>query len=136
MSDFLFRTIRQKNQDFILPRHQSNLCIYQEYQTVLAAELDKPELILAERDLIEKDGMPYNYGFTENNILYRRHHQAEVISLMDEWWNMIENYAKRDQLSLVYLLWKHHIRIEDITFENSRLLTNDFYVFGHKKGRK
>ena len=136
LSDFLFRTIRQKNQDFILPRHQSNLCIYQEYQTVLAAELDKPELILAERDLIEKDGMPYNYGFTENNILYRRHHQAEVISLMDEWWNMIENYAKRDQLSLVYLLWKHHIRIEDITFENSRLLTNDFYVFGHKKGRK
>ena len=136
LSDFLFRTIRQQNKNFLLPRHHSNLCIYQEYKTVLLSKLDKQELILAERDLIEKAGMPRNYGFTENNILYRRHHQAEVISLMDDWWNMIETYAKRDQLSLVYLLWKRHIRVEDITFENSRLLTNDFYVFGHKKGRK
>ena len=44
--------------------------------------------------------------------------------------------AKRDQLSFAYLLWKNKINIKDSTFENSRLQIENFYVFGHKKGRK
>lgn len=135
LTDYLFRVIQEKDAPFILPRHPKNLCIYSEYEDVLRAQLDKQELILQEREVLQQAGMPRNYGFCENNVLYRRHHAPEVISIMEEWWGMIEQYAKRDQLSLVFLLWKNGIKPADITFENTRYLINDFYVFGHKKGR-
>ncbi len=135
LTDFLFKEIKKIGASFVLPKHFKNLCIYHEYKDVLAGKLDKEELITKELDYIKNAGMPKNYGFMENNILYRRHNDPKIIELMNEWWGMLVNYAKRDQLSLAYLFWKSGIKIEEITFENSRLLTNDFYVFGHKKGR-
>ncbi len=135
LTDFLFREIERIGGDFVLPRHFKNQCIYHEYQDVLAGRLDDAELIERERRLVEQAGMPTNYGFMENNILYRRHHQPEIVRMMEEWWDMLVNYAKRDQLSLAYLFWKNGRRVEDCTFENSRLRIHDFYVFGHKKGR-
>ena len=77
-----------------------------------------------------------NYGFTENNLIYRKHNEKDIVDLMDEWWYLLKNYAKRDQLSFVWLLWKRGIEIEDITFKNTRIDTDNFYVFDHKKSRE
>ena len=66
----------------------------------------------------------------------KKHNLQEVISIDSEWWNMVKNFAKRDQLSLVYLFWKNGMKIEDITFENARTDVNNFFVFAHKKGAK
>ena len=135
LTPFLFEFIQASNRTFVLPKHFKATCIYQEYQEVLAANLDDPQLIEQERQVLEKAGMPTQYGFCENNVLYRKHHDPQVKSLMQEWWNMVTKYSKRDQLSLTYLLWKQGIKPADITFENTRYNTRDFYVFGHKKRR-
>lgn len=135
LSPFLFNFINDKHADFILPAHFKNTCIYQEYEDVLVAKLDKPSLITQELHLLKQAGMPKQYGFCENNVLYRRHHQPQIIALMQDWWNMVLKYSKRDQLSLAYILWKHHLNPQQITFTNTRFLTRDFYVFGHKKGQ-
>ena len=106
-----------------------------EYENVLDAKLDGKKLILDELELIKNSGMPKNYGLGENNILYRKHNDEKMIKIDEEWWQMVSNYAKRDQLSFAYLLWKNGINIKESTFENSRLQTEHFYVFAHKKGR-
>ena len=135
ISDYLFKTVKETDKIFMQPRHYQNMCIYKEYENVLDAKLDGKKLILDELELIKNSGMPKNYGLGENNILYRKHNDEKMIKIDEEWWQMVSNYAKRDQLSFAYLLWKNGINIKESTFENSRLQTEHFYVFGHKKGR-
>lgn len=135
ISDFLFRTVRESNKNFIQPRHFKNMCIYQEYEDVMKAKLDDIELIKKELNFIREAGMPRNYGFGENNVLYRKHNDEKMIKIDEEWWYMVSNFAKRDQLSLAYLLWKYGIKLESSSFENTRFQMENFYVFGHKKGR-
>ncbi len=113
------------------------MCVFQEIKDVERAKLDSKERIEQALEFLKNNNMPQNYGFCENNILYRRHNNQKIISMMEEWWDLLKKYAKRDQLYLTYLFKKYGVKIEDITFENSRLLHDDFYVFGHqKKGRK
>lgn len=33
---------------------------------------------------------------------------------MEEWWNEMEKYSKRDQLSLPYIIWKNGYSFEDV----------------------
>ncbi len=134
LSPYLFDLVKNTEKIFLQPKHFKNLCIYGEYKDVLSKRLDKRELIKKERDFIKNEGMPRNYGFGENNILYRKHHHQQIKNIMNDWWNMLSDYAKRDQLSLAYLLWKNNIKLEEHTFENARFQTDNFYIFGHKKG--
>ncbi len=135
MTEYLFDLIKEKNLPFVQPKHFKNNCIYQEFKDVLHRKLDDEKLIKDELALIKKDKMPKKYGFGENNLLYRKHNLPQIVEIDNEWWEMVKNYAKRDQLSLAYLLWKHGIKINEITFKNTRLDKDNFYVFAHKKGK-
>jgi len=131
LSDYLFRQIRRIDKPIIVPQHQYNLCLYSEYRDVLAAELDDAAVISEEEAFVRGEGMPENYGFLETNIFYRRHNDAVVKKVMDEWWGMIERFSKRDQLSITYALWKNGIPIDGMTLGNARFLSKDFLVFPH-----
>lgn len=133
LSDYLFRTIRAIGSNIVLPRHFKNLCIYQEYKDVLSANLDDVSLINEELKLIKETGMPEMYGMGETNILYRKHSENSVQKICDEWWDMISRYSKRDQLAFTYILWKHKILLQDITYENARMQKDHFFLFNHKK---
>jgi len=85
----------------------------------------------AEVALEKAAGFPASYGLNETNIVYRRHKNPEIIRVMDEWWAMIEKYSKRDQLALSFILWKHGITVESVSFENARLLKDDFFTLAH-----
>ena len=75
--------------------------------------------------------MPRNYGFCENNILYRKHNNDIIKKIDEEWWYMVKNYAKRDQLSLCYLLWKYGFNIKEMNINNSRKDHKNFQVLNH-----
>lgn len=132
LSQYIFKATHEINKPFILPMHPTRTCIYKEFELVLSEFLDDPKKILQARKLISKSRMPNDYGLTENNILYRRHNEPSVISIMSEWWDMIEKYSRRDQLSLAWLLWKNGMHLSDISIPNARSLTCDFCVFPHK----
>lgn len=135
LTNKLFENIKTIDQNIVLPIHFNNVCIYHEYEWALKSSIDKKENVEKGFQIITESKMPRNYGFTENNIIYRKHHQQNVINLMEDWWNFIKNYTQRDQLSFSYLLWKYNIEIENITFKNARVDIENFYVFDHKKER-
>lgn len=132
LSPYLFQSIKTIDKPFILPKHPHRTCIYKEFELVLAEFMDDPKRVMKERALIAKSGMPKNYGLTENCILYRRHNEQICVQMMDEWWEMVETYSRRDQLALAWLLWKNKLQIDDITIPSVRFLTNDFCFVPHK----
>ena len=127
--DRLIKNYLDSEIDFLAPIHPERLCIYEEVEKCFLinkiSEKEKIWLI----DLFKKDLMPINFGLTENNILIRRHNKIEIIELHNEWWKMY-NKARRDQLSLTYLLWKYNIKFRIIQ-ENSRGNSEVFFAFAH-----
>ncbi len=132
----IFDIINNSESKLLVPEHFNTPCIHKEFQWALNNNIDNKDNIEKLYEIIKKSNMPINYGFTENNLIYRKHNEKDIVDLMDEWWYLLKNYAKRDQLSFVWLLWKRGIEIEDITFKNTRIDTDNFYVFDHKKSRE
>lgn len=93
--------------------HKERSDIYQEF----AFSLDVGKIPPADRDRgraqlrrYREDGLPDDHPFTENAIIFRRHagpeRDAALDAAMDLWWEQLETYTKRDQLSLPYVLHK------------------------------
>ena len=131
LTSWIFEEAFRRNARLMLPLHPIRKCIFQEYKTIMAQFMDDPQLLLAERRLIAKSGMPRNYGMTENNVIYRKHNDPLIMEMMAECWDMLVRYSKRDQLCMSWVLWKHGIRIDDIAFPNARHDIKNFCVFGH-----
>lgn len=60
---------------------------------------------------IYNEQCPPHIGLYETNILYRRNRDI-VNQANDLWWQCINEYSKRDQLSCNYALWKNQIKME------------------------
>lgn len=63
-------------------------------------------LLEAQRAAYLADGMPEDLRLLENNLLLRRHNDPQVIALMEAWWEQMNTFSHRDQLSLPYVAWK------------------------------
>ena len=133
LSPAVFDEVDSKNGNIMIPLHFKNSCIYDECMDVLKKNLASKKDVESICNLLKNDGFPKNYGLNENNFMYRRHKDSTVINIMEDWWKLILNYCKRDQLSLAYVLWKYGIRPYDIAIKNLRLDKRNFYFSGHKK---
>lgn len=49
-------------------------------------------------------GLPEDHVLTENAILFRRHDRPGLAPAMRLWWEQLERFTKRDQISLPYVL--------------------------------
>ncbi|MBQ2870174.1 glycosyltransferase [bacterium] len=133
LTNYLFLKIEQSNKDMLIPIHYCRSCVYKEANVVKKLKRDCPEIVNKYLSLIENDNFPKNYGLNETNIIYRRHNVPAIINVMNEWWRIIENHSKRDQLSLSYVLWKNDIKIDDISIENARIDYENFKMYTHNK---
>ena len=117
--------------------HPWRNCIYQEAFCVLAECLEEEKIVLDWGRFLRKQNYPRNNGLFETNVLYRRH--TEITCKMDElWWQCIDSFSKRDQLSFNYVLWEKHIPAEyflppPLCARNTNELI--FYTHKHDLGR-
>ena len=125
--------LRHSSQKMAFPRHPMRDCIFDEYANAFAEFIDSSSEMWKEQRAIRQSGMPRHYGLTENNIIYRKHNDPEVIAIMEEWWNMISRYSKRDQLSLPWILWKHGISMSAVSFSHWHDAPNTYCVFPHER---
>jgi hypothetical protein len=68
------------------------------------------------------EGLPPDHVFTENAIIFRRHAAPGLAPAMKLWWEQLEEFTKRDQLSLPYVLHKSELKTKiwdwNYKFEN------------------
>lgn len=69
-------------------------------------------------------GFPDTFPLFECGVLFRKHHSADIIQLMNDWWQIYTTGVKRDQLSFSYVAWKNKTSIHQLGESDPR--------FGHK----
>lgn len=124
LSADLFKHIGEiisKKQHISLAPHFERRNIYDEFEICRKLGKDKISILNEQEGEIRKTGFGGEFGvFFENNIIYRRHNDIEIIKIMEEWWWWVENYSRRDQLSLIYVLWKNNYNIKPLYRDSYR----------------
>lgn len=88
--------------------------IYREVMSVLMNKKEEEEIILRQAEKYWMEGMPEDYGCLMCGILVREHNHPMCRKIMEEWWQQVEQFSKRDQISFPYVLWKNGYSISDV----------------------
>ena len=119
--------------DIAVQQHPWRNCLYTEAMENIKLKLDKKRVIKKQIKKYKKEGYPKNNGLTENSILIRRH-TNEIKELNRMWWNEVKNNSTRDQISLIYILYKLDVKYSIFPFPNPRNGDKKFFFYrSHKK---
>lgn len=86
--------------------HAYRDCAYDESIEVALLGLEHENTVIKWMHFLAKEHYPEHQGLFETNVVYRKHTNPQVYQLDILWWNCIERYSRRDQLSFNYSLWK------------------------------
>ena len=98
---------------------------------------DNKEIIYKQVEKYWFEGMPNDFGSFMCTILIREHNNPRCIKLMNDWWNEIEKYSRKDQISFPYVLWKNGYNKTDMAILSDNLYHNEYVKWDkyHKKNR-
>lgn len=106
--------------------------IYREMMSVMQNGRDDREVVLRQAEHYWLEGMPEDFGSVMCGILIREHNNPVCKKLMQEWWEQLEMFSKRDQISLPYILWKNGYTISDVgvVVDEFCFWEGDYWKFG------
>jgi hypothetical protein len=108
-------------------RHPRRSCIYREAEHCINRSKDSSPLIDRQMARYRREGMPTDFGLSENNVIFRHHHEPQMRKIMENWWQEIVDGSRRDQLSLSFVLWKE--AVEPRFFFEGRALLDELHYF-------
>jgi hypothetical protein len=101
--------------------HFARTNVYDELEACLENSKDELSTLERHRQALLKSGFSGHFGhFFENGIIFRRHHDQTTVDVMADWWWWITHYSRRDQLSLVYVLWEHNLHLPLLNAQSYR----------------
>ena len=123
------------DQDFLLPKHWSRDCIYDEARACIKLGKSGFDETCQQMKKYKKESFPANFGLGVNAIIFRNHNATNIKFLMDFWWKELNESVKRDQLCLAYVLWKSGVTFNymDENVKNGNLY---FRYNLHKKDKQ
>ena len=96
--------------DLLTRQHRRRSCAYDEGKFCIGKKKDKKEVISNQLDFYRSENYPTRNGLHASGLLLRRHTE-ELREFLRLWWEQIEKYSHRDQISLPYVAWKHDVLI-------------------------
>lgn len=115
--------------------HQNRQCVYKEIDVCQIGGKASKEALKEFKGFLEENHFPHNYGLLECNVIVRDNNNLVCRNIMEEWWQLFEQMnAKRDQLSFVYVLFKHNIKpFEVATLGNNVYKNNAIRIIAHRE---
>ena len=111
ISEFINKECELDNYDMVGFKHKFRDCIYDELSANVELRKETIDNCKKIEELLLKEKYPKHNGLIESTVLIRKN-KDDVNKLMDSWFDMIERYSRRDQLSFNYCLWKNPIKIK------------------------
>jgi FkbM family methyltransferase len=99
--------------DISLHRHCDRNCLYDEASTCSDRGLDSSNIISKQIDRYKNDNYPTNNGLYETGILMRKNNKV-IRDFNEMWWDELDNFSVRDQISFPYILSKNDVKINAI----------------------
>ena len=96
----------KKNSDFLTRVHPERVCAYKEGEWLINRGKYDSENIEKQLRFYRRQYFPVHYGLFHTSILFRRH-TKRLKEFCNFWWQQLERYSYRDQVSLPYVAWKH-----------------------------
>lgn len=97
-----------QSNDFAVFKHSLRNCVFDESRTVLKYSLDTSDNVNRQIGLYKKLGYPLDNGLYELGVIVKRK-TGESLRLSLAWWEQINRYSSRDQLSFPFVLWSHSL---------------------------
>lgn len=99
------------DKDFLLFKHPDRFCVYEELMAVAGWQLDYKQLLEAQYAFYKAMNMPEKFGLFEmSTFIVKTTEPIKELQLM--WWEQINRFSSRDQISLPYCLWKMNSKIK------------------------
>lgn len=89
-------------------------CVYTERNFLICKNAANYEMLNEQISSYAKEGLPKHFGMREFTIIVRKHTDELCQYLMQQWWEQVNTYTMRDQISFPYLLWKNKLGIDYI----------------------
>ena len=97
----------QLEKNFIAIHNQPGRdCVYQEATEIIVIGKANKLEVMKQMKSYKRKGFPKHYGLFRTCVVVREHNNEQCKKLMELWWNEINKYTKRDQLSFTFSLWK------------------------------
>lgn len=114
--------------DFLLPdsdllvfRHPSRDCLYSEAQVCIDRGFANSLVVSKQLEKYRTEGYPENNGLYAGGIIFRRHTKP-VLEFSKMWWEEVQMFSQRDQISFPYIVWKCNLSVS--TFPDGNLYNN------------
>lgn len=118
-----------KTEFLLIPEHPLRHCIYEEIEACKKLKKDTVEILDKVKNYLLEQQYPEQKGLVQSNVLIRKHNDKICIKFMEEWWNFIKEYSKRDQVSFNYLIWKNNLSYAYIKWDD---INTHFINLGYK----
>lgn len=127
---------QKSSSTFSVMRHPARDCVYDEYEVCVALNKDDPLIMQSQINIYREQGYPEHRGLYASSILYRKHFDEKIVSVMEEWWKWLESYSRRDQLSLPYVLWLQKYDPDILPFKYGLGKSGPLYFYPHSGNLK
>lgn len=105
--------------------HRNRNCIYKETKLCILRGKGNKQYLKKQIEKYKKMKFPKEYGMLEANLIVVNLDNNEAEKLLKEWWNeFLETKSGRDQISLIYTLWKNNIKTSDLATLGSNIYSN------------
>jgi hypothetical protein len=116
--------------DIAVYTHPTRESVFREAQMCINTGKVSRSTAIQQMRSYKQAGFSDSIGLSENRVVYRRHGSDDLISTMHQWWQEVSNKTHRDQLSLMFVLWKTDMQFNLIqqTVQDS----SNFQIHPHK----
>ena len=120
----LLNDIEFEDKDVMLYRHDVRNCIYDEAKVVKKHNLDDHDIVNTQVQTYSSEGFPKQMGLYSTGFMVRKNNE-KVNTFNEFWWEQINKYSGRDQLSQMYSSWVTKTTISPIN-NNGDVYNNNF----------
>ena len=99
-----------KKYDLFFLKHHERDCTYDEAKTCIELKKDNKKLIEKEINFLKMQKFPMHYGLVATGLIIRKANNLKIQKVFNDVFNMVQNYSKRDQLAIMYCIWKDNYK--------------------------
>ena len=134
-SDFTALTASLEDFPVAMFRHKKRDCVYDEIASCIAQGKASKESLLSHLETITSHRIPRHWGLLEASVIARKHSDPICCNLMAQWWEAFLQGSKRDQISLIDVLWQKGILPSTVGSLGTNLQRCDLFVQMPHSGR-